>query len=322
MAIRVLNQIIILLVIGFYNFASANEVKDEQPTALVLIREVNTDFTPEQAFFIVRFSQRVISRIPALILPAADLGAAETASLPSQGIGRKWLLGGLIEVPRQFEVFSLSALVLGRNGAVTISPDYFQQTKQALTFRAAEQVLRTELTELQGKLTPLKLQMAGQENLLRRLRSDAEVVGNFGRVVDAREELSKVRGLIASADKDIANLERFARLANSYPMPKNYRAREQQLASQLTELTEAARRAEQGEGARRYDAQFQMQERLRLLELARTESVDALQEELGILRAERERLEGSHGRQAKTPEIKSESASEKEAQDIATADEL
>lgn len=319
---RVLTQIILLLVTGLFSLANATEIKENQSTALVLMRVIESDFTPEQAFFVVRFNSQVISRIPALILPASDRGVTEPATSSQDKRERRWLLGGLIEVPRQFEAFSLSALALGRSGAVAILPESFEQTKEGLVFSSAEQVLRAELAELQGKLTPLKLQMAEQENALRRLRSDAEIVGNFGRVVDAREELSKVRGLIANADKDIANLERFTRLANSYPMPKNYRAREQQLAAQLNELTDMARRAEQGEFARRQDAQTQIQERLQLLELARTENIEALQEELSILRAERERLEGTDGGPAKSPGLKSETTTGYKTTDMATADDL
>ncbi|NDC39495.1 MAG: hypothetical protein EBZ48_15895 [Proteobacteria bacterium] len=150
------------------------------------------------------------------------------------------------------------------------------------------------------------------------LREEAEVVGNFARVVDAKEELAKVQGAISSVEKDIANLDRFLKLAASYPAPKNYRNREQQLASQLVELTEVARKAEQGEFSRRQAVHGEMQQRLRLLEAARSGDTEGLREQLEILRTERERLEHS----APNPNAGSTTGAPPPNEQPATADEL
>jgi hypothetical protein len=253
----------------------------------MLNREVALSFAPETAFFVVQFDSGAPVRVPAVLVPPfvnpsmAVAGDAEP----------KWLVGGEVAIPAGAREMRSFGVALGRDKEAAALELVSQEIEHLPFSGDSEGQLRAHLMERKGVVSSLKLQMAEQESTLRRLREDAEVVGNFARVVDAREELAKVEASIRSVDKDIANLERFLGLAGAYPAPKNYRNREQQLASQLIELTEAARKAEQGEFLRRQSAQGDMQNRLRLLEAARTSDVSGLGEQLSILRTERERLE-------------------------------
>lgn len=265
----------------------AQEKVTQRPRTVILNREVELEFTPETGFFIAQFDSGPFVRVPAILVPAFK----NSTSDHQESHSNQWLVGGVVAVPEEAIVLHSYGVVLGREKQVATLALAAQEVLTLPFNGDSEEQLRAHLMGRKSMVSSLKLQMAEQESTLRRLREDAEVVGNFARIVDAREELAKVEASIRSVEKDISNLERFLRLANTYPTPKNYRNREQQLASQLIELTEAARKAEQGEFSRRQAAQGDMEHRLQLLEASRTGDLAGLQEQLSILRAERERLE-------------------------------
>ncbi len=275
---------------GSRTVAAQDQARDGAPppgTRGVLSRELEVEFAPEAGFFVVQFDSAPPIEVQAVVMPAAQRSPQR-----QQGVElARWLVGGLVELPPGAVMMRSFGVVRGNARQSAPLPLVVQEISRLPFGGDSEPELRAHLMNRKGEVSKLRQQMTEQEATLGRLREDAELVGNFARVVDAQEELAKVKALTQSVEKDIANLERFLRLAASYPVPRNYRNREQQLAGQLKELTEAARRAEQGEFTRRQFAQGATQNRLRQLEASRTGDIPALEEQLAILRAERQRLE-------------------------------
>jgi hypothetical protein len=167
----------------------------------------------------------------------------------------------------------------------TSQPDYLQSTDH----------LQGHLDERREVLSSLRVQIESQEESLRRLRQDADVIGNFGRVNEVNEEVLQVRSDIENAEKSAAALEGLLKGAGKRPAPRGAVAREGQLTRQLSELAAAAKRIEDAEQSRKASMEFDLQRKLALVEATRYDNFDELQGRLAELRDERRALEQRAG---------------------------
>lgn len=151
--------------------------------------------------------------------------------------------------------------------------------------------LRERLLIRKQELNNLRMQFDAQEDSLKRLRADADIIANLGRIVDLREEAERIKKELTDLDHDIISLNEFIGLVRNLPAPGNLLARERQLGRQLQELAEATKKADAEEFSRRSATERELQDHLALVELARHEDLDAMQRELVRLRKRRIELQ-------------------------------
>jgi hypothetical protein len=163
----------------------------------------------------------------------------------------------------------------------------------AKLFGGETDALREYLLKRKQEARSWQTQIDAQDDSLRRLRADADIVADLSRIVEVREDIDRVRQSIRGLQQDQANLEEFLRLARTGPQPRNFASRERQLTKQIVELADVAKGTESGEFSRRSDAEREVQQQLALIEQARGLDLDGLQRELVQLRKLKRDLGGA-----------------------------
>ena len=250
---------------------------------ILLDRSAPCAFTPLRAYFVVDFGSDRVYKLPAEVMIADEEGRAGKPGL--------WYFGVGLPIVEGIEVLQHALLVQGEAGNELFLPPRLLSLAGDNTFGASPDALREHLTERKKTLESWRVQLRVQEESLERLRADAEVIGNLGRVAERTEDLERTRAHLAGVQKDMQNLERFLRLASKGAEPKNFVRRRAELTTQLEELARAARDMEAGESSRKSTGEADLHRDVKLVEMTRDENYDALREELAGLRKRRIALE-------------------------------
>jgi hypothetical protein len=204
----------------------------------------------------------------------------------------EWSAGAVIEresVPPQIVT---GVLYLGSRGERMFFPGVKVAPLESPKQGADRQ--REELLKAKTELKSLEIQVTTQDATLLRLREDASVIGNLGKIIEVKDEVERVKAQSTMVEQDITHLKQFLTLARNQPTPQNYGLRERTLTSQVRELATAAKEAESHEFSRRARTQGDLQKKLALIEQARKEHFDELQKTLEKLKAQRATLEKEH----------------------------
>ncbi|MBN8548815.1 MAG: hypothetical protein J0M12_05835 [Deltaproteobacteria bacterium] len=247
-----------------------------------LSQPLQVSFAPEDVFFLVDGAAPTVQRIRALVLPVNEAAGSFIAGARLDGVSDP-------------EKLHFAVLVLGKGNQFEMLPS--QRFEPAAEGSEAQSVegLQDALAARRSVLQSFNLQVQSQEESLRRLRQDAEVIGNFGRVTETSDEIERMKMDIANAEKSAQSMEMLIRMAASAPVPKNAIARETQLTLQLGELAQAAKSTESAEMSRKSGMETDLRQKLAIVESSRFEDYDALQRQLDELRSKREALEKQRG---------------------------
>jgi len=188
-------------------------------------------------------------------------------------------------------VLQHALLAEAEGGAQVFLPPRLLPLNQENLFGASVDNLREHLQQRKKSLESWQVQLRVQRESLERLRADAEVIGNLGRIAERAEELQRVRAQIRDIEKDMQSLQRFLKLASKGPEPRNFVRRHHTLTQQLDELVRSARDMEAGERQRKNKGEAELNRDLKLVEATRDDDYDALREELSKVRRERAALE-------------------------------
>ena len=260
---------------------------------VVLAKSIALDCEPQRGFFFVEIPGAGMRRIEAMFV-AGVLQDRESNNRPG-GDEQIWESGARIESPVPAEDLEFSLLIFGRGGEIRFTAPSKVGDDPATGFLGLADDMRAELVRQKDVLRSWQIQLRGQEDSLRRLRADAEIIGNLGRIVEVKERVAKVNEEIVDAERDIENLQKLLKVAKSRMVPANFSRREGQLTKQIAELADAAKSAELSEHGRRGALQQEFQRKIELVELSRTEDLGALQQELIRLRRQRAALEQGAG---------------------------
>lgn len=237
-------------------------------------------FRPLDAFFLVRFDDsEQYRRVPAVLFNPPDSKNQPDGSLATHAAGTR------IFPPPGVKSLSFHAVFLGPGGKLEFVPLETLRLDETSVQSNTNAALREKVLQLKAELGSWRMQSQAQEESLKRLRADAEIIGDFGRILDKKEELEKTKGDIISVTGDIENLKRFLKLAKGRSAPVNQVGREAQLVGQLSEITQVSSAVEMGEVRRRAGAEAELQRKLALIEVTRSDDVAALTTELARLRA-------------------------------------
>lgn len=254
---------------------------DEPRTELFLDSVIYPTFVPREVFFFVAFDQGPGARVRGVFVPARIAGER------SKG----WYIGLKIRVPRGKKRVTYSSMTIGPAHSFHVEPAVTRPIDRQDPFGVTGDSLFAHRAQRVEVLRSLEVQLKAQAETIARLRSDAEVIGNLGRIIEAKEELQKVTIERRNVERDIANLQAFLKLARSRPIPKNYVSREGFLTRQISELAEAARVAESNEVSRRSRALADLQRKLGIVESTRYDDYADLERTLARLKKRRAQLE-------------------------------
>ncbi|NLF24810.1 MAG: hypothetical protein GX589_04035 [Deltaproteobacteria bacterium] len=283
-------QLMVSIILSLYaNLAVAQlEEVGKEPHSrkdmLFLDREGSFDFPVKQAFFTVVFGDEAPQRYRAEILPPSST-STEPGELPV------WRFGVSLERPAGIDQVEFAVLVLGEGGRYQFLPPTRQQLSGGDDHSASVDALRRSLLEKKRELESWRVQANTQDRSISRLRADAAVIGELGRIAEIAEAVEIMKEEISGLTKDMDNTGRLVRLAARGERPKNYETRQAVLTKQLDELASVVRSVESGEMGRKSASEAELQRKLRVVEAARGEDYDALQNDLLRLRHMREEME-------------------------------
>ncbi len=267
-----IHPIIVLLALNCAWGAESNEEKStpELGRTQIVDRVVSSQFPLSDALLFVDFNNGSVARVDAeMVLLKSAVGR--------EGSSSEWLVGAKVKVPGDSQEIALSAVLLGENGEVDIAAPELWSPLRDEKGDITKELLQAHLVEQQGVLKSWEVQMDAQKESLRRLRADAEVIADVGKIVDAREELERVSTDILTYEKYIASLKEALKLVKLLPVPRNFSQRELQLTQQLQELAQAVRQAESGEIDRRAAYEEGLQRKLEIVEETRFDDLETLE---------------------------------------------
>lgn len=252
----------------------------------LLAHEFVSSFEPGDVHVLIELPSGSALRLKAVVVAASGT--------PEASGERRYVAG--TKLPAGIENFlRYSLLIFGRAQQFELIPALEYEVASQPEYLQSTDRLQGHIDERREVLSSLRVQIESQEESLRRLRQDAEVIGNFGRVNEVNEEVLQARSDIENAEKSVAALEGLIKGAGRRPAPRGAVAREGQLTRQLSELASAAKRVEDAEQNRKASMEFDLQRKLALVEASRYDSFDELQRRLAVLRDERRALEQRAG---------------------------
>lgn len=259
--------------------------------ALFIDQSASADFPIQEAYFLVSVDQEQVIRVKATIVPpylGTNRVLTEKNELNTTSHSK---LGAKVLVSDESDSFSFTTLLVGTSTQYAFVPSQSWDLRHKEIFRGSIEALREQLLRQKEVLRSWEMQSKAQDDSLARLRSDADVIANLGRIVDLKEETDRATAEVRDLDKDIATLKKFLTLGKGSLAPSSVLAREGQLTRQLTELAEAAKSAEANEGVRRSGTEADFKHKLSIIEATRLEDYDLLQRDLVRLRKNRIELE-------------------------------
>jgi hypothetical protein len=200
---------------------------------------------------------------------------------------------GRLTVDRSVESVSVLTAVVGRKGEVQSAVQVLADLEESPSAFLSTSELERDVVIRRKELSDLQVQRERQAANLERLQTDADVIANVGRIVDAEDELGAVKSDAGRLKASLlAARERLASL-RSLPAPTNYERREAGIAGYLNDFSKASHGAHGDVLQRLASAEDEMQRKVALIESTKNEHVDLLQKELASLRREREVIERS-----------------------------
>lgn len=291
--------------------AEAPKSEGQLETLRVLFDEVSLQFEPQDAFFIYGRDAGTMRRVRGTVFPLPPNSGDETPSPASRS--RTYLLGTVL--PSGFEVpagkagasrrpgeLRYAVVLLGANPVRDSAIIPVRSSAEELEHggNASTELLRSTVLAKRKELKSWEVQLREQQESLRRLRADAEVIGDIGRILDLQDELDLTNARVKDTEKDIETLIGFIRLARSRPQPANFARREVQLQQQISLLADAVTKSERDEFRRKSSSEVRLQQQLKLIEDTRHEDLDLLQKKLDELRERKKQLVGGGSAGAKS----------------------
>jgi hypothetical protein len=262
---------------------------DGLPYYLNLNDVVEVDFRPLEAFYLINFGGDESIRARARILES-DLK------------NYRWLIGTKISVPPGARRVSLALVIVGENEQYRFLPAKEMDVAQTKDAALSNQELAFKVDEKALELEKMTAIRRDYELSLARLRSDAEVIGEFSKVQEVKGKNDYYRQQIEGLNQDLKNLKAFLSVLSLEGTPINLSRRENELTEQLGRLALAAREAEGHERQRIQAQRAREREELEMVRLTRNQSIDEIRNELNQLIRQRREYESRLGLNSKRPE--------------------
>lgn len=167
------------------------------------------------------------------------------------------------------------------------SRGHLSGASQSIEFQSkgfhSEDAIKSQILENRNRIEQLLLEDQKQQEILVKLRRDAEIIGGLGRIVEVKEELNKIKLASDAIDRDIQSLENLLNVTKTLPKPLNFARREVALTKSLLELANSARSLERigntNSQVDLQDSEQNLERRLALVNSSKYEQLDKLESE-------------------------------------------
>lgn len=250
------------------------------PTSVIVDGAVKSEFKPTEVYFFVSLNDGPVILQQGLLLED-DTGG--------------YRAGTVIKSNNAVTTVRYSLLAHGKTNQFWLS--HFPEETLAADAPRLQSVseVRHRVIQTKSELARWQEKIEDEAGGLRRLRTDAEVIGNLGRITRLMEQVNLLKEEKGRLTDDIERLRGFLKRASVQEPPKNFVRRQGELTSQLEELARTVKGVEEGEDVRRSLSEAELQSKLALIEETRLADADDLEAQLRTLRSARERLEGELG---------------------------
>lgn len=230
--------LIILLASTVYGDSSQN-------LEYMIYWDVACPFVPAKVLFFVAYQDGDLKRISGESVPL-DTKNGEPPSC---------FIGTAVPAAADVKELTFSALLVGKGRQFSFVPPIRWSSEVRPEIDSGPDKLRDYLMARKQELQTLRAEGKVKDDELAKLQHDAEIVGNFGRIIDAKEEIFRLKEQIGGLERHIEKLSHQLDLVRAQPAPRNFDRRESELTQQLSELTQLARKAEIDESDRRAKAE-------------------------------------------------------------------
>ncbi|MCO6430648.1 MAG: hypothetical protein J5J00_07280 [Deltaproteobacteria bacterium] len=244
---------------------------------------IEVGFYPEEAFLLIDVDRQGLKKIRGVLVPPFTEDESTKA-------GGQWTVGTQLEVPAGARQADFAVFVKGRDKQYALLAG---MTEDLSSPEAESDVkeLTSHLEQRKELLMSWQVQAKAQDDNLKRLRADADVIANVARIVDVLEQIEAAKYEHENLEKDIATLHELLKQAKDQPAPKNYARRELELTKQIAQLAQLVKDAESKEGARRLQSQSDLQRKLAVVEATRFDDEKQLTQQLTQLKERRAAME-------------------------------
>lgn len=256
-----------------------------QPT-VILESPDELDFTPREAAIIAGFDTGDVISVDAAVVPPQRLGKDSAAV-------SRWWLAAPLRIPIGARSVTWVGRVISPSGAISFT---VPRDRSLLEVDGVDQI-RAEVKQLSTQTSDASKGLVNLEKEMTSLRSEAEVIGNFGRIIDAQEDLGRVESELSQLADESLSVEKFLQKAQNFAVPLGQVAREQQLIREIAVIAEATQKTERTELMRKASSERDGRRMMAALEAARAPVARqpgyqaSLKAELARLIAVREQLE-------------------------------
>lgn len=252
---------------------------------------VEIDFEPVAALCTFRTSDS-LEVVRALYVPIEEKSDARLVRSDGARSLQPWLIG--CPAPAHIEADSQVSVVIERANGATVSrsvaADALVSTERLLD---SEEDARQFLIKQKEISTSFAVQIKAQEAELRRLRGDADRVGQHGAIAELEQKERDGLVRLSEAQQNLRNLQESVKVIRAAPPPPNAAMMEVEITKQLAELAQAARGAESSEQQRAAQGNSHLQDTMRVIEDTRFDDVEKIRAELVKMRRRRQELEES-----------------------------
>jgi DNA repair exonuclease SbcCD ATPase subunit len=201
----------------------------------------------------------------------------------------------LIELDDIPNILSYSIFLEGDNKQACFYEVTKQNKEQLLERISWTENLRKKVLSERNQLQILRNNIRKSEDNLSRLRHEASQIGNLRSIAIAQEELKKLEERRRMLNNDIERLNEFLLKAKNQATPRNFVKRQAELTTQMEELAQIGKKAEENEHTRKVSTSDDTQKMQSLVEQVGSEDFEQLKQELKQLRIKRQKLENSQG---------------------------
>jgi hypothetical protein len=280
----------LLLGASAYGQSSASSsIVSEAPivkSSVVLESSEQLDFTPREAAIVAGFDTGEVLSVVAAIIPPQR-------NSPDASLNSTWWFAAPVRIPVGAREVTWLARLVSPTGEVIFT----ELEDRGLVEVDGVPELRAEVIQVSKQVSAAGAELITLEREMTRLRGEAEAIGNFGRIIDAQEELDRVEGELSQLADQTVSVQQFLQKAQIFGATGAQPVREQQLTREIATIAEATQRAERGEFMRRASSEREARRMMEALEIARSDEgrqpdyAANLKAELSRLIAVREKLE-------------------------------
>lgn len=271
-----------------------------QGDSRLIYRIFSSEFAPRRAKFVISFvdgSTRLENATVISLSPAPSRSSAGPDSATSDNIASEWAIGARVFPPPGLEISQIAGIIYGDgtgggSAVRLLEPRRWSQEQDSLLAESSDE-LRTLIKRAEAKIKDLEQVQRNQNDELRRLRSDLDILVNSGKIKDYRGELQRAEASLRQVTEDIRSINQLLSTSGKQTAPpRNFQQREADLIAANLEL-EKALRDEEGRfyGERAQQTVISPERRKMLADIGRGSSLESLKRDLAALVLKRSKLE-------------------------------